>query len=94
VRDAEPLGELGAAAVVAVQELEHARRRAEPRDTLERLVDRDRVDQPHAAVDHESVRGAGERLLDDPGEAEVVLVVGGGPHAAKEPSPDRPIIRG
>ena len=51
VLDAVALGERRAVAVVAVEQLQHAGDLAEPRGALERLVEGDRVDQPHAAVD-------------------------------------------
>ena len=48
------LGERRAVAVVAVEQLQHAGDLAEPGGALERLVERDRVDQPDAAVERRS----------------------------------------
>ena len=73
-RNAEPRRERGAVAVVPVEELDHARRLAEPAHALREPVDVDRVDQPDAAVGLERVRRPPVALPEQPAEAERKLV--------------------
>ena len=67
-RHAEPLGDGGAVASVAVQQLQHRGGLPELGDRLHRGGIVDRVDEPHAAAVRERVRCAGERLVDHPGD--------------------------
>jgi hypothetical protein len=74
VADAEPSGESGAGAVVPVEQLNHARRRARRLDAFLHVVPVDGVDHPDAAVHDEGVRAALHELVNDPAEAAVELV--------------------
>ena len=65
----ELAGEVGAVAVVAIEELEHGDRLAELARARERRLVPHGVDEPDAAVGGEHVRRARHRLLDEPGEA-------------------------
>ena len=73
-RHAEPLGQLGAVAVVPVDQLDHAGRLAERANALLDAVAVDRVDQPDAAVDGECVRRSVQALGLGPAEAVLELV--------------------
>ena len=72
-RDVQTLGDRGAVARVGHEQLQHARGLAERGGALQRLRRVDRVDEPDAAVVDERVRGAQQRIVDDPGEAERVF---------------------
>ena len=78
MRHAEPGGERGAVAVVAIEQLDHACGRPERGRTLDRLGHVDRVDQPDAVAGVERVRRARQPLARDPREAERKLVEGDG----------------
>ena len=74
VADAEPSGECGAGAVVPVEQLDHARRRAGRPDPFRHAVPVDGVDHPDAAVHDEGMRAALHELVDDPAKPAVELV--------------------
>ena len=80
-RNAEPLGESGAVAVVPVDQLDHAGRLAERADALLDALAVDRIDQPDAAVDGERVRRALHRRALHPAEAVLELVDEADAHA-------------
>ena len=75
VRDAEPRRERRAVAIVAVEELDHARGLAEAERSLDRVGPVERVDEPDLPVGGERMRGARHRLVDDPAEAVGAAVV-------------------
>ena len=75
VRHPEPRGDRGAVAVVAVEQLEHARGRAERGRVIERLGHVDGVDQPDAVARAERVGGPRQRLVGEPGEPVLELVI-------------------
>ena len=58
----------GAVTVVPVEQLEDSGRLPEPARQLERRLVAYRIDEPHAPVHGERVRGAGCGLVDDPRE--------------------------
>jgi hypothetical protein len=90
VRHAEAGGDRRAAALVAIEQLQHAGGRAQGGDALERLGVVDRVDQPDALLGRERVRGAHE-LRVDPGERErQLVVVEGHPRHRRRRSARRP----
>ena len=72
--DTEPGSERGAVAVVPVEQLEDARRRACGADPLLDAIPVDGIDHPDTAVVDESVRTALHELVDDPAEPAVELV--------------------
>ena len=67
-RHAQPLGDRRAVARVGHEQLQHARGLAERGGALDRLRRVDRVDEPDAAVVDQRVRGAQQRVVDDPGD--------------------------
>jgi len=74
VRHAELLRERSAVAVVAVEQLDHARRLARPADPFFDPLAVDRVEEPDSAVGYERMGTALEELvLDQPLEAGVKL---------------------
>jgi hypothetical protein len=74
VADAEPSCERDTVAVVAVEQLEHARGCARCADPLLDVVSIDWVDHPDATVHGERVRAALHELVGNPPEAAVELV--------------------
>jgi hypothetical protein len=74
VLDAQPLRELGAVAVVTVEQLEHAGRLTGRANSLLDACAVHGIHQPYAAVDDQRVRAALHELVDDPAEAVVELV--------------------
>ena len=72
--DTEPGSERGAVAVVPVEQLEDAGRRACGADPLLDSIPVDGIDHPDPAVLDESVRAALHELVDDPAEPTVELV--------------------
>ena len=66
----EALGDRLAVARVGHEELQHAGGLAERGGALDRLGRVDRVHEPDAAVVDERVRGAQQRVVDDPGQAQ------------------------
>jgi hypothetical protein len=74
VPDTEPGGEMGAVAVVPVEQLQHARRCACGADSVLDTVPVDGIDRPNAAVLDEGVRATLHELVDDPAEAAAELV--------------------
>ena len=72
--DTEASGEGGAVAVVPVEQLEDARRRARSADPLLDTFAVDGIDCPDAAVLHEGVRATLHELVDDPAEAVAELI--------------------
>jgi len=80
VPDTEPSGEGTAVAVVAVEQLQDARRCACGADPLLDTFPVDGIDDPDATVLDESVRAPFHELVDDPAEASVELVAEPDPH--------------
>ncbi len=81
VPHAEPARELGAIAVVPVEQLDDAGGLTCGADSLLDSVARDRVDQPDAPVRDQRVRATLQELLDDPTEAAFELVAEADSHA-------------
>jgi hypothetical protein len=80
---AKPVGEAGAVALVAVEQLDDAGRPAERPHPLLDALPVDRVDEPHAPVRAQGVRGALQEggLGRDPAEPERSLVAEADVHA-------------
>jgi hypothetical protein len=74
VRHTEALRPRGAAALVAIEQLQHARRLAERAHALLELRHIDGVGQPDAALDDERVRRPAHELVLRPAEAALPLV--------------------
>jgi hypothetical protein len=72
--DTEPSGEGTAVAVVAVEQLQDARRCACRADPLLDTFPVDGIDDPDATVFDDGVRAPFHELVDDPAEATVELV--------------------
>ena len=69
VGDTQALGEVCAVAVVAVEELDDAGGLAECQRTVDGVGPVDGIDEPHAPVRSDRVRGARQGPVDDPPEA-------------------------
>ena len=82
VRHLEPRGHCRGGTVVAVEQLEHARRLAEREHVLLDALRLDRIDEPDAAVDDERVARLRLGGILDPAEPEVGLVRQADGHAA------------
>jgi hypothetical protein len=74
MRNAETGRQLGAIAVVAVEQLQNPRRFSGCPDPVFYSVTEERVDHPDAPVDDERVRAARHEPFDEPAEAAVELV--------------------
>ena len=74
MRHAEPLRPRRAAALVAIEQLQHPCRLAQRAHAFVELPCVDRIDQPDAAVDEERVRGAAHELVQGPAEAALPLI--------------------
>src|SRR6266571_717090 len=74
MRNAEPGGERRAVAIVPVEELDHADRRADRADAFLDAVSVHRIDEPNITVRDKRVRAALQEPLLDPAEARLELV--------------------
>jgi hypothetical protein len=74
MRHTETLRQLGAIAVMPVEQLQDAGRLAGGPDPILHPVAEERIDRPDAAADDEHVRTARHELVHDPTEAAVELV--------------------
>jgi hypothetical protein len=75
-RDAEPLGELGAVTVVAVEKLDHSGGPAGMADSLLEALGSQRIDEPHGALHDQRVGRPLEEPRLDPTEPMLELVTG------------------
>ena len=95
VRDVEALGEGGAVAVVAVEELDDGTGLADGGEALVGTLSLDRVDDSDAVADAQGVAGALHHLVGirKPGEPEVVILEGGLGHRASAAPPGAAALR-